>query len=142
MDPEKHKIRLVLKVTASYLYGKNGIEMRVWSLSEDNTHYKVRISHGSNQFVMVSDNNDTEVPEDKPEEQALQLNVKGCPCRSKAKAKPRRTELAGFSPRKVPIERRTGTDLEPDKYSFTDYEVSKKVMYLQREDGAVHFWRI
>ena len=36
------------------------------------------------------------------------------------------------------------------KYSFTDYEVSKKVMYLLRhsqhvhreEDGAVHFWRI
>ena len=38
---------------------------------------------------------------------------------------------------------------EPGKDSFSDYEVSKKVMYLlrhgkqvHREDGAIHFWRI
>ena len=29
-----------------------------------------------NKFVMDSNNNDTEVPEDQPEEQSLQLNVK------------------------------------------------------------------
>ena len=48
------------------------------------------------------------------------------------------------------IGRRTWTDIEPGKYSFSDYEVSKKVTYLLRqsqhvhreEDGAVHFWRI
>ena len=42
------------------------------------------------------------------------------------------------------------TDVEPGEYSFSDYEVSKKVMYLLRhsqnvhreEDGAVQFWRI
>ena len=32
-------------------------------------------------------NNDTEIPEDQPEEQALQLNVKDFAYRSKAKAK-------------------------------------------------------
>ena len=41
---------------------------------------------------MDSNNNDTEVPEDQPEEQALQLNVKEIGCRSKAKAKPQRRE--------------------------------------------------
>ena len=41
-----------------------------------NTHSWVRICHGSNKFVMDSNNNDTEVPEDELEEQALQLNVK------------------------------------------------------------------
>ena len=70
------KIGPVLEVTTSSLYGKHGVEIRIWSLSEDNAHSWVRISHGSNNFVMDSNNNDTEVPEDQPEEQALQLNVK------------------------------------------------------------------
>ena len=50
----------------------------------------------------------------------------------------------------VPIERRNWIDIEPGKYSFYDYEVSKKVIYLLRhsqqmhreEDGAIHFCRI
>ena len=71
-------------------------------------------------------------------------------CRSKAKAKPQRREPAGSSPRIVPIGKRTWTDVEPGKYSFSDYEVSKRVTHLLRhsqhvhreEDGAVQFWRI
>ena len=74
MDPGKEKNRPVLEVTTSCLYGKHGVEIRMWSLSEDNSHSWVRISHGSNKFVMDS-NNETEVPEDEPEEQALQLNM-------------------------------------------------------------------
>ena len=57
---------------------------------------------------------------------------------------------AGSSPRIVPIERRNWIDIEPGKYSLSEYEVSKKVTYLLRhskqvhreEDGAVQFWRI
>ena len=89
---ETQKIGPVLEVTTSYLYGKHGIEIRIWSLSEDNCHSWVRISHGSNKFVLDSNNNDTEVPEDLPEEQALQLDVKNFACRSKAKTKPQRRE--------------------------------------------------
>ena len=136
------KIGPVLEVATSYLHGKYGVEIRIWSLNTDNTHSWVRIYHGSNKFVMDSNNNDTEVPEDQLEEQALQLNVKDFACRSKAKAKPQRREPAGSSPRIVSIEKRTWTDIEP--------EVSKKVIHLLRrsqkvhreEDGAVHFWRI
>ena len=120
------------------------------SLSRDNTHSWVRISHGSNKFVMNLNNNDTEIPEDQLEDQALQLNAKVFACRSKAKAKPQRRELAGSSPRIVPIERRNWIDIEPEKYFLSKYEVSKKVIYLLRysqqvhreEDGAVHFWRM
>ena len=67
---ETQKIEPVLEVTTSCRYGKHGVEIRIWSLSEDNTHSWVRISHGSNKFVMDSNNNDTEVLEDQPEEQA------------------------------------------------------------------------
>ena len=34
------------------------------SLNRDNTHSCVRISHGSNKFVMNLNNNKTEIPED------------------------------------------------------------------------------
>ena len=118
------------------------------SLSRDNTHSWVRISHGSNKFVMNLNNNDTEIPEDQLEEYALQLNAKDFALRAKAKAKPQRIEPA--SPRIVPIERRNWIDIETRKYSLSKYEVSQKVILLLRhlqkvhreEDGAVHFWRI
>ena len=60
----------VLEVTTSCLHGKHGVEIRIGSLSGDNTHSWVRISHGSKKFVMDSNNSETEVPEDQPEEQA------------------------------------------------------------------------
>ena len=120
------------------------------SLSRDNTHSWVRISHGSNKFVMNLNNNDTEIPEDQLEEYALQLDAEDFACRAKAKAKPQRIELAGSSPRIVPIERRNWIDIEPGKYSLSEYEVLKKVVHLLRhsqkvhreEDGAFHFWRV
>ena len=144
------KIGPVLEVTTSCLYGKQGVEIRIWSLSEDNTHSWVRISHGSNKFVMDLNNDEQEISEVQLEEYALKLDAKNCACRSKAEAKPQRREPAGSSPRTVPIAKRTWTDGEPGKYSFSDYEVSKKVMNLLRhsqhvhreEDGAVQLWRI
>ena len=124
------KIGSVLEVTISCLNGKYGIEIRIWSLSVDNTQSWVRISHGSNKFVMDSNNTDTEVPEDLPEEQALQMKVKDFACRSKAKAKPQRRELVDYSPSIIPMNERNWIDIEPGNYS-------------QREDdGAVQFWRI
>ena len=128
------KIGPVLEVTTSCLHGKHGVEIRIWSLSEDNTHSWVRISHGSNKIEMDLKNNDT----------------KDFACRSKAQAKPQRREPTGSSSKIIPTERRNWIDIEPGKHSLSAYEVSKKVIYLLRhsqqaqreEDGAVHFWRI
>ena len=86
------RIGPVLEITTSYLFGKHGIEIRIWSLSEDNSQSWVRISHGSHKFVIDSNHNNTEVPADLPEEQASQLIVKDFAARSKAKAKPQRRE--------------------------------------------------
>ena len=122
------KIGPVLEVTNSCLYGKHGVEIRIRSLSGDNTHSWVRFSLGPNKFVIDSNNNDTESPEDQLEEQALQLNVKDVACRSKAKAKPQRREPAGCSPRNIPMNARNLIDIEPGKHSLSAYEVSKKVI--------------
>ena len=75
------------------LYGEHGVEIRIWSLSEDNTQSWVRISHGSNKPAIDSNNNDTESSEDLLEEQASQLKVKVFAARSKAKAKLQRNLL-------------------------------------------------
>ena len=99
---------------------------------------------------MSFNNNEQEIPEVQREEYALKMDTKDFACRSKAKAKPKRRELAGSSSREVPIGKRTWTDVEQGKFSFSDYEVSKQVMYLLRhsqhvhreEDGAVQVWRI
>ena len=40
------KIGPVLEITTSCQNGKHGIEIRIWSLSEDNSQSWVRISHG------------------------------------------------------------------------------------------------
>ena len=99
---------------------------------------------------MDSNNNDTEDPEDQLEDQALPLDAKDFVSQAKAKAKPQRREPSGSSSKIIPMERRNWIDMEPGKYSLSEYEVSKKVIHLLRhsqqvqreEDGAVHFWRI
>ena len=144
------KIGPVLEVTTSCLYGKHGVEIRIWSLIEDNTQSWVRISHGSIKIVIDSNNNNTEVPADLPEEQASQLKVKDFAARSKAKAKPPRREPVDYSPSIIPMNERKCIDIEQGNSSFSAYEISKKVIHLLRhsqivqreEDGAVQFWRI
>ena len=66
----------ILEVATSYLHGKYGVEIRIWSLSEDNTHSWVRISHRSNRFVMNLNNNEQEIPEVQLEEYASKLDAK------------------------------------------------------------------
>ena len=131
------------------LYGKHGIEIRIWSLSEDISQSWIRISHGSNKFVLDSNYNTTEIPADLPEEQASQSSVKVFAARSKAKAKPQKREPVEL-PSTISMNERKWIDIEPEESSFSAYEVSKKVINLLRhcqtvqreDDGAVQFSRI
>ena len=81
------RVGLVLDVTTSYLFGKHGIEKRIWSVSQDNSHSWVRIFHGSNKFVVDSNNNNTAVLADLPEEQTSQSSVKNYCSQIKGKSK-------------------------------------------------------
>ena len=106
------RIGPVLEITTSNLYGKHGIEIRIWSLSKDNSQSWVRILHGSNEFVIDSNYNNTEIPADLPEEQASQLIVKDFAARSEAKAKPLRREPVD-SPSIIPMNERKWIAIEP-----------------------------
>ena len=132
------KIGPVLEVTTCCLQGKYGVEIRIMSISKDNSHSWVRISHGSQKLVTNLNNNEQETSE-------VQFEAS----RSKAKAKPQRRDSAISSTRTIPIGERTGTDIEPQKHSLSDDEVSKKLIHLLRHgslprenDGAIEFWRI
>ena len=72
------------------------------------------------------------------EEYALRFNASDFTCRSKVKANPQRRESAGSSPRTVLIVERLWTDVEPGKYSISDFEVSKKLIHLLRHGKHVH----
>ena len=97
------KIGPVLEVATCCLHGKYGVEIRIWSLHRDNTHSWVRISHGSNKLVTNLNNSEQETSEVQFNEYALKLNASDFACRSKAKSKPQRRELAGSSTRTIPI---------------------------------------
>ena len=137
------RIGLVLEVTTSYLWSKYGIEIRIWSLSQDNSHSWASISHAVNKYV-VDSNNNTESPEDLRGEQASQSSVKVVAARSKAKAKPQKRETVEL-PCTIPMNERKWIDIEPSNSSLSSYETSKKVIHLllhsqivqREEDGAI-----
>ena len=143
------RIGHVLEVTTSYMYGKHGIEIRIWSVSQDNSQSWVRISYVTNKYVVDSNHKNTEVTADPPEEQEPQSSVKVIAARSKATAKPQKRETVEL-PSTIPMNERKWIDIEPSEPSLSAYEVSKKVINLLRhnqtvqreEDGAVQFWRI
>ena len=143
------RIGPVSEVTTSYMYGKHGIEIRIWSVSQDNSQSWVRISYGTNKYVIDSNHNNTEIPADPHEDQTSQTSVKVIAARSKAKAKPQKKEPVD-APSIIPMHERKWIDIEPSEPTLAAYDESKKVISLLRhnqtvqreEDGAIQFWRI
>ena len=137
-------------VLESYLHGKHGVEIRIWSLIRDNTHSWIRISHGSNTFVINLNNKEQEIPEVQLEEYALKLDTKDFPCRAKTKVKSQKKRTCRLFSKNNSIENRTWTDGESLKFSLSENEISKKFIRLLRygqhvhreDDGVVQFWRI
>ena len=73
--PGNMRIGPVLEVTTSFQYGKHGIEIRIWSVGQDNSQSWVRISCGTNKYVIDSNHNNTEIPADPQEDQVPQTQV-------------------------------------------------------------------
>ena len=93
------------------------LKFRIWSVAQDNSQSWVRISYGTNKYVIDSNYNNTEVPADLPEEQESQSSVKVIAARSKAKAKPQKRETVA-SPSTAPMHERKWIDIEPAEPSL------------------------
>ena len=106
------RIGLVLEVTISFQNGKHGIEIRSWSVGQDSSQSWVRISYGTNKYVIDSNHNNAEIPADPHEDQAPQTSIKVIAARSKAKAKPQQKEPVD-TPTITPMHERKWIDIEP-----------------------------
>ena len=89
------RIGPVLEVTTSFQNFKYGIEIRIKSVNQDNSHSWVRISYGTVKYVIDSIQDNTEIPADPQEEQVSQTSTSVVAARSKAKAKPQPRLLVG-----------------------------------------------
>ena len=136
------------KVTTSFQHFKYGIEIRIKSVNQDDSHSWVRISCGTVKYVIDSIEDNTENPADPQEEQIPQASTSVVAARSKAKAKPQPRELAGKTT--IPLRERRWIDIEPSKQDLDSYDLSKKVINLLRhsqtlyreENGAIEFCKI
>ena len=143
------RIGPVLEVTTSFQHFKNGFEIRIWSVNQDNSQSWVRISYGTIKYVVDSNQDNTEIPADPQEDQVPQTSIKVVAARSKAKTKPQPRELVGTTAT-IPMHERRWIDIEPSEQNLASYDLSKKVISLlrhnqtvQREkDGAIEFYRI
>ena len=139
----------VLEVTSSFQHFKHGIEIRIWSVNQDNSQSWVRISCGTIKYVVDSNQNNTEIPADPHEDQTPQTSIKVVAARSKVKAKPQQSESVDTKTI-IPMHERRWIDIEPPEQTLAAYDLSKKVISLRRhnqtvqreKDGAIEFYRI
>ena len=129
------KMGPVLEVTTSYLWGKYGVEIRIMSMNEENSHSWIRISHGLFELVADLNNNEQATSKMQFEEYALRLNVGDFASRSTLPLEP---YLLG---------KELGPMLNQEIFTL-GYAVSKKLIHHLRrartqkeDDGAVQFWR-
>ena len=130
------RIGPVLEVTTSFQHFKYGIEIRIKSMNQDDSHSWVRISYGTVKYVTDSIEDNTENPADPQEEQIPQASTSVVAARSKAKAKPQQRESIGMTT--IPLRERRWIDIEPSKQDLDSYDLSKKVINLFRHNQMLH----
>ena len=107
-----------MEVTTSFQHFKYGIEIRIKSVNQDDSHSWVRISHGTVKYANDSIE-DTENLADSQEEESVQTSSSVVAARSKAKAKPQLRESTGMTT--IPLRERKWIDIEPSKQDLESY---------------------
>ena len=100
------RIGPVLEVTTSFQHFKYGIEIRIQSVNQDDSHSWVRISYGTVKYVNDSIEDDTENLADSQEEESVPTSSSVVAARSTAKAKPQPRESTGTTT--IPLRERNG----------------------------------
>ena len=142
------RIGPILEVTTSFQHFKFGVEVRIQSMKEDNSHSWVRISYGTIRYVNNYIKYNTQSLASPQEEEAEPASSEVIAARSKAKAKPQPRESSGTTT--IPFNERIWIDIVPSKQDFDSHNLSKRVINLLRhnqkvnreQDGAVQFYKI
>ena len=142
------RIGPILEVTTSFQHFKFGVEVRIQSMKEDNSHSWVRISFGTIRYVNNYVKYNTHNFASSYEEEAVPASSEVIAPRSKAKAKPQPRESSGTTT--IPLSERIWIDIVPSKQDLDSHNLSKKVINLLRhnqkvhreQDGAVQFYKI
>ena len=130
------RIGPILEVTTSFQHFKFGVEVRIQSMKEDNSHSWVRISYGTVRYVNNYIKYNTQSLASPQEEEAVPANSEVIAARSKAKAKPQPRESSGTTT--IPLGERIWIDIVPSKQDLDSYNLSKKVINLLRHNQKVH----
>ena len=141
------RIGPILEVTTSFQHFKFGVEVRIQSVNEDNSHSWVRNSYGTVRCVNNYIKHDTQSLADPQEEEYVPTSSGVVVARSKAKAKPQPRGSTGTTT--IPLSERLWIDIEPSKPDLESYNLSKKVINLLRhnqklhreQDGAIQFYK-
>ena len=95
------RIGLVLEITTSFQHFKYGIQIRIESVNQDDSHSWVRISYGTVKYVNDSFEDNTENPADPQEEEDVPTSSGVVAARSKAKAKPQPRESSAITCKEI-----------------------------------------
>ena len=142
------RIGPILEITTSFQHFKFGVEVRIQSVNEDNSHSWVRISYGTVRYVNNYIKYNTQNLADLQEEEECTNKLRNGCCQIESKSK-------------ASTERIYWHDDHPIKWKSMDwhwtikarsrvYNLSKKVINLLRhnqklhreEDGAIQFYKI
>ena len=120
------RIGLVWEVTTSFQHFKYGIEVRIWSVNQDNPQSWVRISYGTVKYVIDSIQDNMEIfpqiyKKSKFHKRASRRLQSGQ--RQKKKQQPR--VLVGTTAT-IPKHERRWIDIEPSKQELASYNLFKK----------------
>ena len=132
------RIGPILEVRTSFQHFKFGVEVRIQSMKEDNSHSWVRISYGTVRYVNNYIKYDTQNLASPQEEEDVPASTEVVAARSKAKATT------------IPLNERVWIDIVPSKQDLDSHNLSKKVINLLRhdqklhreQDGAIQFYKI
>ena len=118
------RIGPILEVTTSFQHFKFGVEVRIQSMKEDNSHSWVRISYGTVRYVNNYIKYDTQNLASPQEEEDVPASSEVVAARSKAKAKPQPRESTGMTT--IPLSERVWIDVEPSKQDLDSHNCRRK----------------
>ena len=131
------RIGHVLEVTTSFQHFKYGIEIRIKSVNQDDSHSWVRISYGTVKYVNDSIQDNTIIPADPQEEQVSQTSTSVVAARSKAKAKPQPRELVGTTVDTI----RRYIEKKMEQFNSTKYNSISETIVLNYRIWSYDRWK-